>query len=55
MFEVGYARAKRIPVVAVAEAVDATPLTMVLGSGCVVTNDFTTGVYAVCWQLMGDV
>jgi nucleoside 2-deoxyribosyltransferase len=55
MFEVGYARAKKIPVVAIAEAVDATPLTMVLGSGCVVTNDFTTGVFAVCWQLMGDV
>jgi hypothetical protein len=55
MFEVGYARAKRIPVVAVAEGVDATPLTMVLGSGCYVTNDLTTGIYAACWQMMGDV
>jgi hypothetical protein len=55
MFEVGYARAKKIPVVAVAEGVEATPLTMVLGSGCYVTNDLTTGVYAACWQMMGDV
>jgi hypothetical protein len=55
MFEVGYARAKKIPVVAVAEGVGATPLTMVLGSGCYVTNDLTTGVYAACWQMMGDV
>jgi hypothetical protein len=55
MFEVGYARAKKIPVVAVAEGVDATPLTMVLGSGCYVTNDLTTGIYAACWQMMGDV
>jgi len=55
MFEVGYARAKNIPVVAVAEAVPAIPLTMVLGSGCYVTNDLTTGVYAACWQMMGDV
>jgi hypothetical protein len=55
MFEVGYARAKKIPVVAVAEAIDATPLTMVLGSGCYVTNDLTTGIYAACWQMMGDV
>jgi nucleoside 2-deoxyribosyltransferase len=55
MFEVGYARAKNIPVIAVAEAVPAIPLTMVLGSGCYVTNDLATGVYAACWQMMGDV
>jgi hypothetical protein len=55
MFEVGYARAKKIPVVAVAEGVCATPLTMVLGSGCYVTNDLTTGIYAACWHMMGDV
>jgi nucleoside 2-deoxyribosyltransferase len=53
IFEVGYARALRIPVVAVAESVDANPLTMILGSDCYVTNDFTTGVHAACWKLMG--
>lgn len=55
IFEIGYARAKRIPVVVVAESVDANALTMVLGSGCEVTNDFTTGIYSACWHLMGDV
>jgi hypothetical protein len=55
VFEVGYACAKGIPVVAVAESVDANPLTMILGSGCGVANDLTTGLYAACWQLMGDV
>jgi hypothetical protein len=55
VFEVGYARAKGIPVVAVAENVDADELTMILGSGCHVTPDLTTGIYAACWKLMGDV
>ena len=44
-----------IPVVAIAESVDAIPLTMILGSGCYVTNDLTTGIHAACWRLMGDV
>lgn len=55
VFEVGYARAKGIPVVAIAEAVDANDLTMILGSGCEVSNDLTTGIYSACWHLMGDV
>lgn len=55
LFEVGYARAKNIPVIAVAESVSADSLTMVLGSDCYVTNDLTTGIYAACWKVMGDV
>lgn len=55
IFEVGYARALGIPVVGIAEAVDANALTMILGSGCAVANDLTTGLYSACWQLMGDV
>ncbi|MDB0510980.1 PfkB family carbohydrate kinase [Ralstonia solanacearum] len=55
IFEVGYARAKGIPVVAVAESVDPKALTMMIGSGCEMTDDLTTGVYAACWHLMGDV
>lgn len=55
IFEVGYARAKGIPVVVIAESVPAEALTMVLGSGCYVTNDLTTGIYAACWKVMGDV
>lgn len=55
VFEVGYARARDIPVVAIAESVDEPSLTMIIGSGCEVTNDLTTGIYAACWHLMGDV
>ena len=55
LYEVGYARSREIPVVAVAESVDANDLTMLLGSGCIVTNDLTTGIYRACWALMGDV
>lgn len=55
LFEVGYAVAKDIPVVVVAESVGADPLTMLLGSKCLVTNDLATGLYAACWKVMGDV
>ncbi|MGH8493114.1 MAG: PfkB family carbohydrate kinase [Moraxellaceae bacterium] len=55
VFEVGYARAKNIPVVAIAECVDTNDLTMMIGSGCVMTNDFATAIYLACWHLMGDV
>jgi Nucleoside 2-deoxyribosyltransferase/pfkB family carbohydrate kinase len=55
LFEVGYARALDIPVVAVAESLDERPLTMLIGTGCTIANDFASGVYAACWQVMGDV
>lgn len=55
VFEVGYARSKGIPVIAIAELADENSLTMVLGSGCEVANDLSTGIYAACWHLMGDV
>jgi hypothetical protein len=54
-FEVGYARALGIPVIGVAEALPERPLTMLLGSGCGISNDFTTGIYSACWELMGNV
>jgi hypothetical protein len=55
LFEVGYARAKDIPVIAIAESADPDVLTMVIGSGCLLTHDLSTGIYAACWHLMGDV
>jgi nucleoside 2-deoxyribosyltransferase len=55
LFEVGYARALGIPVVGLAESVEERPLTMLLGSGCAISNDFATSIYAACWQMMGDV
>lgn len=55
LFEIGYARARGIPVVAVAEQSKESDVTMLLGSGCSVVTDLTTGLYYACWQLMGDV
>jgi nucleoside 2-deoxyribosyltransferase len=55
IFEIGYARARDIPVVCLAESVESKALTMLLGSGCEVQNDFSTSVYAACWQLMNNV
>lgn len=55
IFEVGYAKAKGIHVIAIAESVPAEALTMIRGSDCYVTNDLTTGIYAACWKVMGDV
>jgi hypothetical protein len=55
LFEVGYARARGIPVVGVAEATEERPLTMLIGSGCTVVNDLASGIYSACWQMMGDV
>lgn len=55
MFEIGYARARNIPVVCLAECADIRSLTMMLGSGCEVFNDFATSIYAACWQLIHHV
>ncbi|SHI08073.1 PfkB family carbohydrate kinase [Bradyrhizobium erythrophlei] len=49
VFEVGYARALGIPVIALAERLDAENLTMIAGSGCEVVRDFTTAIYRVMW------
>lgn len=54
LFEIGYAVAKGIPVVVVAESVPEVALTMLLGTNCYVTDDLTSGVYAACWKVMGD-
>lgn len=49
VYEVGYARALDIPVVALAESVPSEHLTMVVGSGCDVVNDFATAIYRILW------
>jgi nucleoside 2-deoxyribosyltransferase len=49
LFEVGYARARDIPVVALAESLSEEQLKMLAGSGCMVTNDFATAIYKVAW------
>lgn len=55
IFEIGYARAHDIPVVCLAESVDSKSLTMLLGSGCEVFDDFAASIYAACWQLIHHV
>src|SRR5262249_55468674 len=50
LFEVGYARALDIPVVALAERFEGENLTMIAGSGCDVVRDFATAVYRVLWM-----
>lgn len=55
LFEIGYARALQIPVVSVCAPVMERSVTMLLGSGCSVVDDFATGIYAACWKMMGDV
>ncbi|MCK1604693.1 nucleoside 2-deoxyribosyltransferase [Bradyrhizobium sp. 166] len=49
VFEVGYARALGIPVVALAERLESTNLTMMRGSGCEVVQDFATSIYHLIW------
>jgi nucleoside 2-deoxyribosyltransferase len=49
IYEVGYARALEIPVVALAERVEPEHLTMIAGSGCDVVNDFATAIYRILW------
>ncbi|MCM5554073.1 PfkB family carbohydrate kinase [Pleomorphomonas sp. NRK KF1] len=50
LFEVGYARNLGIPVVALAEVPRQESLTMLEGTGCTITNDFTTAVYRAIWS-----
>ncbi len=49
VFEVGYARAKNKPVIGFAERADPGALTMLLGTGCRVYDDFPTAVYQAAW------
>ena len=50
IFEVGYARAKKIPVYALAQAVNGEDLKMVVGSDCSVFFDFVTALHYVAWK-----
>jgi nucleoside 2-deoxyribosyltransferase len=50
IFEVGYARAKGIPVYALAQAVAEEDLKMVVGSDCSVFFDFVTALHHTAWR-----
>lgn len=51
IFEIGYAVAKDIPVVALAQNVRPEDLKMVEGSGCTIADDFVTAIYKAVWSL----
>ncbi|MFO0851841.1 MAG: PfkB family carbohydrate kinase [Gemmataceae bacterium] len=50
LFEIGHARSRGIPVVGLAEAVPRTAITMLEGTGCFLTADFTTAIYLTGWE-----
>lgn len=52
LFEIGYARARGIPVVALAEAPRQEDLTMLVGSNCMICDDFTAAIYHAVWAAM---
>jgi nucleoside 2-deoxyribosyltransferase len=49
VFEVGYARARDMPVFAFSELSQGEALTMIEGSGCVVIDDFASAIYRTAW------
>ena len=50
LFEVGYARARNIPVYALAQAVSANDLKMFSGSGCNLFSDLVTALHHLAWR-----
>ena len=52
LFEVGHARLRGIPVVGLAENVREHDVTMPLGTGCEIVDDFATAVYHAAWAAM---
>lgn len=52
IFEIGYARARSIPVVAYSEGVKEQHLTMLLGSRCMCSDDFCSSLYNTIWAGM---
>ncbi len=51
VFEVGYAKKKGIPIVALAENEKEEDLKMFVGSGTIVAQDFVTAIYKTIWSL----
>ena len=51
LFEVGYARALKKPVYALAQAVSDEDLKMVVGANCKLFDDFVTALHHTAWRL----
>lgn len=54
LFELGYARAKEIPVVALGENIKMSDLTMLAGTRCIVESDFCSAAYKAVWTAFGS-
>jgi nucleoside 2-deoxyribosyltransferase len=52
LFEIGYARAKQIPVVAFAEQESVEDLKMFAGTNCQIVHDFVTAIYTTVWTAL---
>lgn len=52
IFEIGFARSKKIPVVAYGEGIQSHHLTMLIGSECICSEDFCSGLYNTIWTGM---
>jgi hypothetical protein len=50
LFEIGYARALKKPVYALAQSASDADLKMIVGSGCTVFDDFVTAVHHLAWR-----
>lgn len=51
VFEVGYAVAKGIPVVGLAQNMRPEDLKMAIGSGCTIVGDLASAIYQAVWAL----
>lgn len=49
LFEVGHARSRGMPVICLAEDVHPRDVTMPLGTGCEITQDFCSAIYRAAW------
>jgi nucleoside 2-deoxyribosyltransferase len=52
LFEVGFARAREIPVLAYVGEVSPTHLKMISGSKCAIERDYTTALYRTAWNAL---
>jgi hypothetical protein len=54
LFEIGWARARGLPVVALALDPGSAAYTMLRGTDCSIVNDLATAVYHASWAALGD-
>jgi nucleoside 2-deoxyribosyltransferase len=51
LFEIGYAIAKKIPVIVYVESESAESIKMLEGTNCLIERDLTTAIYKCLWLL----